>query len=309
MTTVTHAAELNNGKWTSWLPLTTAYPSKSACNSQAWARNGVDPSINYFPYIYDVAYGLSVANTLTCLPPEVSQWWSGAATVLNTVTSWSIGPIVCPAAFTTASTSIVSGSSTSVFCCPTGFTIAYNLPMDPGLDGVCTSAFTSGQKLVYASPTSNSFVSVTTTFTVQTAYMVANPVEGYNFAISSTSSSSSSTSTGGSSTSSTSATSASSSTTGTALPANTDTHTSGLSTGAKAGIGAGVAVLALVIAAIVGFLLFRRRRKYATGPVSELPGYGQENKHQPPALVEAHSDVEPPRSEMDGRTRPAELAG
>lgn len=181
--------------------------------------------------------------------------------------------------------------------------------MDPGLDGVCTSAFTSGQKLVYASPTSNSFVSVTTTFTVQTAYMVANPVEGYNFAISSTSSSSSSTSTGGSSTSSTSATSASSSTTGTALPANTDTHTSGLSTGAKAGIGAGVAVLALVIAAIVGFLLFRRRRKYATGPVSELPGYGQENKHQPPALVEAHSDVEPPRSEMDGRTRPAELAG
>lgn len=38
--------------------------------------------------------------------------------VTNTVTSWSIGPIVCPGAYTTASTTVVSWSSTSVMCRP-----------------------------------------------------------------------------------------------------------------------------------------------------------------------------------------------
>jgi hypothetical protein len=117
--TTTHAAELNSGVWTSWLPVTTAWPSQAACNSEAWARYGIQATNDFWPYIYDPAYAQSVANSVTCLPPQATSWWGGGSTVSQSITSYSIGPIVCPAAYTTYSTSIVSGSSTSVICCPT----------------------------------------------------------------------------------------------------------------------------------------------------------------------------------------------
>jgi len=117
--TTTHPAELNSGVWTSWLPVTTAWPSQAACNSEAWARFGIQATDDFWPYIYDPAYAQSVANSVTCLPPQATSWWGGGSTVSKSITSYSIGPIVCPAAYTTFSTSIVSGSSTSVICCPT----------------------------------------------------------------------------------------------------------------------------------------------------------------------------------------------
>jgi hypothetical protein len=118
----THPAELNGGVWTSWLPVTTAWTSQSGCNSAAWARFGIQDSGDsggFWPYIYDPAYAQSVANSLTCLPPQATPWWDGGTTVSNTITSYSLGPIVCPAAYTTFSTSVVSASSTSIICCPT----------------------------------------------------------------------------------------------------------------------------------------------------------------------------------------------
>ena len=117
--TTTHPAELNSGVWTSWLPVTTAWPSQAACNNEAWARYGIQVDEDFWPYIYDPAYAQSVANAVTCLPPQATSWWEGGSTVSSSVTSYSLGPIVCPAAYTTYSTSIVSGSSTSVICCPT----------------------------------------------------------------------------------------------------------------------------------------------------------------------------------------------
>lgn len=120
--TTTQPAELHNGVWTSWLPVTTAWTSQSACNSAVWARYGIQPSNNYWPYIYDPAYGQSVANTPTCLPPQATQWWDGDVTSTGTITRFSLGPIVCPGAYTTVSTSLVSDSSTSVICCPRYFT-------------------------------------------------------------------------------------------------------------------------------------------------------------------------------------------
>jgi hypothetical protein len=117
--TTTYPAELNSGVWTSWLPVTTAWPSQAACNSEAWARFGIQAADDFWPYIYDPAYAQSVANSVTCLPPQATSWWGGGSTVSNSITSYSIGPIVCPAAYRTYSTSIVSGSSTSVICCPT----------------------------------------------------------------------------------------------------------------------------------------------------------------------------------------------
>lgn len=115
----THPAELNNGVWTSWLPVTTAWTSQEVCNTAAWARNGIQTSPGFVPYIYDPAYAESVSNGLTCLPPQATTWWYSGTTISNTITSYSMGPVVCPAAYETVSTVEVSGSSTSIICCPT----------------------------------------------------------------------------------------------------------------------------------------------------------------------------------------------
>jgi hypothetical protein len=117
--TTTHAAELNAGVWTSWLPLTTAWPTQAACSSEIWARFGIQEANNLWPYLYDPAYESSVASPATaCLPSEAASWWDGGSTVSNTITSYSVGPIVCPAAYTTYSTILLFSSSTSVICCP-----------------------------------------------------------------------------------------------------------------------------------------------------------------------------------------------
>jgi hypothetical protein len=138
MTTTTHPAQLNSGVWTSWLPVTTAWPSNTACNTAIWARYGIQESRSFWPYIYDPAYGTLVANTPTCLPPEATSWWvDGVTGVKDVVTKYSLGPLVCPEAYTTISTSVVSGSSTSVICCPT-FVPQIIQFEDQGLTGIST---------------------------------------------------------------------------------------------------------------------------------------------------------------------------
>lgn len=100
----------NAGIVTSWLPITTAWPSSAACSTLVWE--------GYPPYqvIYDPGYGISVDLSLKCLPPAATTWWEQDHSNLGT-TSFSLGPIVCPQAYTTASTS-VQDSSTFVACCP-----------------------------------------------------------------------------------------------------------------------------------------------------------------------------------------------
>jgi hypothetical protein len=119
MTTTTRPAELNDGIWTSWLPVTTAWPSQAACDTAIWARVGINTDSGYWPYIFDPEYGQSVANTPTCLPPAATQWWEQTPdTDLPQITSYSLGPLVCPEAYTTVTTTVVKSSSTSVICCP-----------------------------------------------------------------------------------------------------------------------------------------------------------------------------------------------
>ena len=157
---------------------------------------------------------------------------------------------------------------------------------------------TTGQSLTYASPVSNSYVVATTAFT-DSALLIAVPVEGYNFAVSTTGSSTSAPSTTASLKSNTTGAGPSTNTS-----AQTSAQTSGLTEGAKAGIGVGVAGFVLILSAVLAALLFlRRRRRYALAP-SELPS-GGENKGG--TLVEA--DSEPQRSEIDGSSRPVELQG
>jgi hypothetical protein len=172
-----------------------------------------------------------------------------------------------------------------------------NLPANSRIDGVCTSTITSGQSLTYASPASNSFTVATTDFT-DSALLIAVPVEGYNFAASTTGSSTGALSTAGSSTG------ASSTSAGAGPPTNTSAQTSGLTGGTKAGIGVGVAGFALILSAVVAALLFfRKRRRYAPAP-TELPNSGENEGGN---FVEV--DSEPQRSEVDGNSRHVELQG
>lgn len=160
----------------------------------------------------------------------------------------------------------------------------------------------SGQSLTYASPTSNSYVAATTMF-ADSALLLAVPIQGYNVASlapnpSTAAASSTTTISASSTTSGTTSARPSTSTT------STSAHTSGLSDGAKAGIGVGVAVCALILCAVVAaFLFFRRRRRRANAP-TELPSTGEKNNG---ILPEA--DSRPQRSEINGSSRPVELQG
>jgi hypothetical protein len=137
--------------------------------------------------------------------------------------------------------------------------------------------------------------------------MIAVPVEGYNFAALTTSSSSSGTTqnidTGATGSGPTAS--------------NTNPPSSGLSSGAKAGIGAGIAGLVVVLSALGAFWFFRRR-KYQAAPVN---GYGDNggpsgeyrDAFEPVkngTLVEAEANPMTPRYEIDtSRYKPVELAG
>lgn len=146
-----------------------------------------------------------------------------------------------------------------------------------------------------------SWIVTTTSYTTATqAWGI--PINGYNIAPQTASPSSStpiSTSPTGSST-------------GGNLPAtNTSQPSSGLSTGAKAGIGVGAAVGALVVLALIAFILLRRRKRKQNTVVSvESP----DSNFKTP-VVQPHPDKthelqgwrEEPVNELDGREVPSEI--
>lgn len=95
---------------TAWLPVTTAYSAPAECSSLVW--EGFPPWLA----LNDPGYGHSVDQDLSCLPEAATAWWDQDI-VDNSFTTYLIGPIVCPEAYTTATTS-VKDSSTFVACCP-----------------------------------------------------------------------------------------------------------------------------------------------------------------------------------------------
>src|SRR5215469_1064971 len=99
--------ETNAGITTSWLPMSTAWPSTPGCESSIWI---------YGPWLaaWDPGYGRYVQSDLQCLPSQVTTWWES----VNSVTQYSLGPIVCPVAYSTATMSVNAEGSTFVGCCP-----------------------------------------------------------------------------------------------------------------------------------------------------------------------------------------------
>jgi hypothetical protein len=103
--------ETHSGVVTSWVPITTAYPTVQGCDSLYWSvvANTVAA--------WDPGYGLNVADS-SCLPRPATTWWNQGLLGENPQTKFSIGPITCPQAYYTARTSVKDSSSTLVGCCP-----------------------------------------------------------------------------------------------------------------------------------------------------------------------------------------------
>jgi hypothetical protein len=105
--------ETHGGTVTSWVPVGTAYPSSSGCESLFWSV------VQGTLAAWDPGYGLSVDTNVKCVPPAETTWWNQVRLGVNTLTRLSLGPITCPSAYSTVTTSIgTNTSSTFVACCP-----------------------------------------------------------------------------------------------------------------------------------------------------------------------------------------------
>jgi hypothetical protein len=184
-----------------------------------------------------------------------------------------------------------------------------------GVDGVCTSTMTSGQALTYASPVSQGYRFVTTTFDDDQYLLLAAPMQGWKFAAETTSSSST-IPTSSERTSSPASSSPTSSSTneaaGGASSSSTPVNQSeGLSTGAKVGIGVAVPLGVLALIAVAAFLFFRRRRRnretaVEIGGSREVASPGNTNGYYEPQTKPVEMFTQP--SEIDGvQKRPTGL--
>jgi hypothetical protein len=110
-----HPPETNGGIVTSWLPLTSTWPSVAECATGGiYSQMGANGAL---AIAYDPYYGMSIDRSLTCLPPFATAWWSQSTTT-PLLTHTSLGPFVCPGGYTTATSSVVNDISTFVGCCP-----------------------------------------------------------------------------------------------------------------------------------------------------------------------------------------------
>lgn len=298
MATKTRPPEIgSDGTITSWLPMSTAWPSVSGCESQMF---------KFVPQIlagWDPGYELFVPGAATCLPPQMLTWWDADKLTLGidtTKTKLSVGPIVCPEAYTTATTITNAGKSTFVACCPSSY--SFQSVYAVGDTGQCVSRLRVGKPVVYMTRNSlSSWVETTSTVEATSSWVIGIQLNGWLFP---------------DSTATPSSTFATQTATTTADPtssaAGSDTPSSaadsGLSTGAKAGIGIGVGLGAVAILAVVGALMFRRRKRKMESP----PEYGAvENKDAPVAPSEMYASVPKNRTAVaelpEGGSRPVEL--
>ncbi|KAK6615402.1 hypothetical protein H4I95_00554 [Botrytis cinerea] len=272
------AAEGTAGVVTTWLPLTTVYPIVPSCKTELYSPNNLTQIYAYDPNQNALTFATK------CWPSEARSWWN-QDTSAAAVTS--LGPFLCPEAYTVVVTTVVNSGSTLSGCCPSGYALWF-LSSQP-YPGECTSTITSGATITYVSswtPAADGYTTITTVLDSDHAVQAVQ-INGYNFdgnsavpTVTAFSSSASSSSTSGSV--SKSGTAASGSTpissgaaaTSTSSPSasSSSSSNSGLGTGAKIGIAVGIAVGVVAIAALIGTLFFmKRRRKYDTAPQQDSP--------------------------------------
>ncbi|KAH6663181.1 hypothetical protein B0J14DRAFT_662169 [Halenospora varia] len=295
---------------TSWLPVT-SHPYQEGCSSAIWAVNGLGPGNQ--GYVFDIPYGLIVNTSLKCQPEAFSAiWLSEYYKVGGSLTTWKAGPLTCPEAYETMTTSVVNSQTTSIFCGPKSYAL------QPGFDvNICTSSITSGQVLTYA--VHNPFIDAsaitfippfpditkqavfTTTTLSSNTYVRGFGLNGYIF----NDNSGTQPTTPPSVTSSaiSNKPSSSSGTSSTALNVIPTQASSGLSSSAKTGIGVGVSIGVLAIMSLVLLWAFWRRRNRTVG---NLRG-NNSGAHEKDGRA-----IFTKPAELDWRTRaqePAELHG
>lgn len=234
--------ETTDGIVTSWIPITTAYPQKPGCSERYWSY--VESTIA----AWDPGYGISYSD-YGCLPRPVTTWWDQDRLGPNPSTVVSLGPITCPDAYYTASTSKKDESSTFVACCPSGYIFADFL--DRGSTGECYSKVDAGKVISYIiRDEAQNWQESTLTFDSATT-VAAIQVNGWVFA------SQTGTVTGSGSVVSTQGS------TPTSSCASNSASSPDLSAGARAGIGVGIALGIIGIATLAAglFMMRRSRRK------------------------------------------------
>ncbi|KAH8800708.1 hypothetical protein F5884DRAFT_713698 [Xylogone sp. PMI_703] len=279
MTSVaSHPPETNGGIVTSWLPLTSAWPSIAECATGGiYSQIGVNGALAIAD---DPFYGISIDGSLTCLPPFATSWWDQSI-LTPLLTRTSLGPVVCPGGYTTATTSVVNDLSTFVGCCPSGTL------------GQCNSPLSVGQVLTYIDLTP-SLHTASATISAEGASVFAVQLNGYIFAPSSTTSSP------------LSIPSLATSTGSTVSPTSSQTpSTGGLNTGARVAVSVGISAGVLGLCCVIFVALFcnQRNRKKAGASDSSISLKPLHNR-----MSEGKCNVEVERSEMEQPENRYELA-
>ncbi|KIN06539.1 hypothetical protein OIDMADRAFT_176591 [Oidiodendron maius Zn] len=262
---------------TSWLPITTAWSAPAACSSLIWEGNPPWLAVN------DPGYGIYVNPDISCLPSAATQWWEqpkdlSLSIATTPLTTYLLGPITCPQAYTTATTN-VQDSSTFVACCPSHYSLSSVL--SDGHAGQCTSQITVGQEVsivLFTTITDTNEVAsawVTTVSTVTSATTVNGiQVNGWNVAAQIPSSNSSPASAPASTTSSASSGAKATDSTQASTSANStplNNTKTGLSAKESIGIGIGVALgIIAIVALVLGSFWYRRRRRAAIDTPNDL---------------------------------------
>jgi hypothetical protein len=286
-----HPPETNFGTVTSWIPLTTAWPLTTACFSSFDCFGDFATGAPIF--IFDPLYGISVDTAFRCLPPAVTTWWDQQNNG-DTGTIVSLGPVMCPVAYTTAYTSLVNGQSTLVGCCPTGYDF---IGINPQGDAdECTSVIHAGQRINYVYLTGNPASWISTSATLSTATVAyAVQINGYNFA-----STPSATSTSTPTSMSTSASTLSPGGTSSTSPATASNSGLGTDETVVIAFGVSLSVLGICLLLVAIFLIRRQRAKNETAfQLTQLQGAQNDTDHRSQHSV--------PIQEVDGATRPHEL--
>ncbi|KAB8304943.1 hypothetical protein EYC80_004260 [Monilinia laxa] len=310
---------------TTWLPLSTAWPSTAACSSLVYVGTGKDAGkIFGWDPLYQAVLD---TGSPRCFAEEMVTWWFQPSSAVI-----SLGPTFhCPAAYSTVATSVHSAGVTQVFCCPTDYKLSTLLPSHtPGdYPNQCMSTLTSGDILKYQIPTGGIYQPTSLTVS-ETALVHGEHINGWNIddavfasmtaALQTStntallSSTAYTTSIGGSesvvtaklldpATATSSSSVSPSSSSSTAIPS---TNISSTSPALAAGIGVGVAILVIVLAAAFSIFI-RRRKKIENSNANMTKETDPAENYQLPVFYERPAGelpAEHPVREMDGEAYP-----
>jgi hypothetical protein len=102
------------------IPLTTAWSAASACQSLFLDNQIQSTGASAFQlFAYDGKYAAVAGGGPTCLPPDVSRWWSQSTNSQTAVVTQLGGyNFHCPEAYTTVFSLDPNIEMTTIGCCP-----------------------------------------------------------------------------------------------------------------------------------------------------------------------------------------------